>query len=140
MTTASEALAVRALPLSSNATAPDGTEIRLLPRNPTVSMAHGTLPPNRVSTAIRHKTVDEIWFVLDGSAEIWRRLGDVESIVRVEIGNSLTIPVGTCFQFRTRGDEPFRFIMCTTPPWTGDEEAEQVEGFWQGDHATHDAE
>jgi mannose-6-phosphate isomerase-like protein (cupin superfamily) len=94
-------------------------------------MAHGTLPPGRTSLAIRHRTVAEIWFVLGGTAEIWRRLGDIESVETVLPGQSLTIPTGTEFQFRTAGPEPFTFIMCTMPPWPGSEEAMFIEGKWK---------
>ena len=111
--------------------APDGSEIRVLSRCASASMAHGTLPPDRTSFAIRHRTVVEIWYVLGGSAEIWRRLGDRESVEVVATGQSLTIPVGCDFQFRTVGSEPFTFVMCTLPPWPGAEEAILVQGMWE---------
>jgi mannose-6-phosphate isomerase-like protein (cupin superfamily) len=111
--------------------APDGSEIRILSQLSCGGMAHGTLPPGRTSLAVRHRTVAEIWFALGGSAEIWRRLGDIESVETVLPGQSLTIPTGTEFQFRTSGPEPFTFIMCTMPPWPGPDEAEFVEGAWK---------
>jgi mannose-6-phosphate isomerase-like protein (cupin superfamily) len=93
-------------------------------------MAHGTLAPGSVSRAIRHRTVDEIWYVLGGSAEIWRRLSEHESIETVCAGDALTIPLGTHFQFRTVGPASFTFIMCTMPPWSGEDEAIRVDGIW----------
>lgn len=111
-------------------TAPDGSGIRILPKTTRGSMAHGTLAPTSVSLAIRHQTVDEIWFVLAGAAEIWRRLGDQSSTELVKSGYALTIPQGTEFQFRTVGTEPFEFIMCTMPPWPGPEEAVLIDGPW----------
>jgi mannose-6-phosphate isomerase-like protein (cupin superfamily) len=93
-------------------------------------MAHGTLPPGRVSLAVRHQTVEELWFVVSGRAEIWRKLGAVESVDAVGPGTSLSIPVGTHFQFRTIGDEPFCFIMVTMPPWPGADEAVRVPDHW----------
>jgi mannose-6-phosphate isomerase-like protein (cupin superfamily) len=111
--------------------APDGSEIRVLSRCGGASMAHGTLPPGRTSLAIRHRTVEEIWYVLGGSGEIWRRLGDRESVEVVAAGQSLTIPAGCEFQFRTVGNEPFTFIMCTLPPWPGADEAVVVQGAWE---------
>jgi mannose-6-phosphate isomerase-like protein (cupin superfamily) len=83
-----------------------------------------------VSLAIVHRTIDEVWYVLSGHAEIWRKLGDREEVIEAGPGTSLTIPVGTHFQFRTSGDEPFRFIMMTMPPWPGDEEAIRVPDYW----------
>lgn len=111
--------------------APDRSEIRLLSQVAGGSMAHGTLAPGGISVAIRHRTVEEIWFVLDGSAEIWRRFGDRESIQTIQPGQSLTIPVGTEFQFRTVGPVPFAFIMCTMPPWPGADEAVPAAGPWE---------
>ena len=111
--------------------APDGSEIRELSRVSGASMAHGTLPPGRISLATRHRTVEEIWYALRGAAEIWRRLGNRESIDLIGAGQSLAIPAGCEFQFRTVGSQPFTFIMCTLPPWPGADEAIPVEGKWE---------
>ena len=111
--------------------APDGSEIRVLAGTAGASLAHGLLSPGGVSKAIRQRTVEEIWYVLAGRAEIWRKLGDDEQVIEATAGTSLTIPVGTRFQFRTLGDEPFQFIMLTTPPWPGEDEAEFVTGLWE---------
>jgi mannose-6-phosphate isomerase-like protein (cupin superfamily) len=121
---------------SVDALAPDGSESRLLARTNGASMAHGRLDPGRTSLAVRHRTVEEIWFVLRGSAELWRALDGAEEIVNLVAGTSLTLPVGTSFQFRTAGDEPFEFIMCTLPPRPGVGEAELVGGCWPVDLET----
>ncbi len=110
--------------------APDLSEIRVLVAGQRGSMAHGTLPPGRVSLAVRHRTVEELWFVVSGRAEIWRKLGEVESVDAVGPGTSLSLPVGTHFQVRTVGDEPFCFIMVTMPPWPGAHEAVRVPDHW----------
>ena len=112
--------------------APDGSGIRVLPRLARGSLARGTLAAGSTSRAIRHQTVDEIWYVLSGSAEIWRANSDFEEVVKVAAGDSLTIPVGTGFQFRTIGDVAFEFVMCTMPPWPDADEAIYIEGFWSG--------
>jgi mannose-6-phosphate isomerase-like protein (cupin superfamily) len=110
--------------------APDTSEIRLLARGMRGSLAHGTLPPNGVSLAVRHRNVEEVWFVVSGHGEVWRMQDGHEEVVDVRPGASLTIPPGTHFQFRTVGDEPFRFIMCTMPPWPGADEAIRVPDHW----------
>ena len=110
--------------------APDGSEIRVLVSTGRGSMAHGTLPPGGVSLAIVHQAVDEIWYVTAGRGQIWRKLGEREEIVDVAAGSALSIPVGTHFQFRTVGDEPFQFVMCTMPPWPGAHEAVRVADYW----------
>jgi mannose-6-phosphate isomerase-like protein (cupin superfamily) len=123
------------LPIDHDVLAPDGSEIRILAGTARASMAHGLLPPGGVSRAIRHQTVEEIWYVLAGRAEIWRRLGNDEQVVEATAGTSLTIPVGAAFQFRTVGDEPFQFIMLTMPPWPGSDEAIFVDGRWDAANA-----
>lgn len=120
----------RALPDRYDVLAPDTSEIRVLASSTRGSMAHGTLPPGGVSLAVRHRTVEELWYVVSGRAEVWRKLGDVESVEEVGPGTSLSIPVGTHFQFRTVGDEPFCFVMCTMPPWPGADEAVRVPDHW----------
>ena len=110
--------------------APDTSEIRLLGQVPRGSMAHGTLPVGAISLAVIHRTVEEIWYVLSGRAEVWRSQSSGDEVVDVGEGTSITIPFGTSFQFRTIGSEPFRFIMCTMPPWPGEDEAVRVQGYW----------
>lgn len=110
--------------------APDGSEIRLLPSGNGGGLCHCTLPPKGVSKAVRHKTVEEIWYFLSGQGEVWRKLGDQEEVANVSRGVSLTIPVGTHFQFRTTGAEPLCLIIATMPPWPGQDEAVSVPGRW----------
>jgi len=61
---------------------------------------------------------------------MWRRLDGHEEIVPVDGGVSITLPVGTHFQFRASGDEPLRAVGITMPPWPGDGEAYEVSGKW----------
>jgi mannose-6-phosphate isomerase-like protein (cupin superfamily) len=93
------------------------------------------LPPGATALAIVHRTVDEIWYVLSGRAEIWRKRGEHEEVIEAGPGTSLTIPVGTSFQFRTVGDEPLRFVMFTMPPWPGDDEARRIPNHWPVDRS-----
>jgi mannose-6-phosphate isomerase-like protein (cupin superfamily) len=71
-----------------------------------------------------------MWFVVGGRGQVWRMLDDDEVVVEAGPGTSLSIPTGTHFQFRTVGDEPFQFIMCTMPPWPGADEAVRVPDHW----------
>lgn len=80
-------------------------------------MAHCTLPINKCSDAVCHKTVDEIWFFIQGTGEIWRKHKEFEEIVEIKPGICISIPVGTFFQFRNTGLEPLCFIITTMPPW-----------------------
>jgi nucleotide-binding universal stress UspA family protein/mannose-6-phosphate isomerase-like protein (cupin superfamily) len=125
------AFQTRQLPDTYDVLAPDGSEIRLLCATERGSMAHGRLPPGRVSLAIRHRTVEEIWYITAGRGQVWRKLGEHEQVVDVRPGTSLSIPVGTHFQFRATADAPLEFIMCTMPPWPGPNEAERVADYWE---------
>jgi mannose-6-phosphate isomerase-like protein (cupin superfamily) len=95
------------------------------------SLAHFALPPGRVSRAVRHRTVEELWYFVGGRGQMWRRdAGGRESVVDVEAGVSLDIPLGTAFQFRSTGEEPLAAVGTTMPPWPGDDEAVFVDGIW----------
>ncbi|HLY36333.1 MAG TPA: cupin domain-containing protein [Candidatus Limnocylindria bacterium] len=118
------------LPLQADARAPDGSEVRLLLRLRGGSLAHFQLAPGEVSVAVRHRTVEEIWFFLAGQGDMWRRLEGSEEVVGVEAGTCLTIPVGTDFQFRSCGHEALQAIGVTMPPWPGEGEAALIEGVW----------
>jgi mannose-6-phosphate isomerase-like protein (cupin superfamily) len=76
-----------------------------------------------------HRTVEELWFVVSGRGEMWRREADHSEVVEMEPGVCLTIPVGVHFQFRTH-DQPLAVVGVTMPPWPGDGEAIVVEGAW----------
>jgi mannose-6-phosphate isomerase-like protein (cupin superfamily) len=94
-------------------------------------MAEFELPPGEVSTAVTHRTVEEIWFILSGQGQMWRRQGEESEIVPLEPGVCLSIPQGTQFQFRATGDRSLAAIGVTMPPWPGEGEAVVVVGEWQ---------
>ena len=122
--------ATKRLPPVPDIVAPDGSDVRVLLKTPRGSMAHFELAPGRASEAIRHRNVDEIWFVLSGRGEIWRRLDGSEEMVALDPGICITIPAGTHFQFRALGDTALAAIGVTMPPWPGPEEAVPVPGKW----------
>ena len=111
--------------------APDGSELRLLSQTLRGSMVHTTLQSGKVSSPVKHRPVEEIWYVLEGRGEIWRKIGLVEDISKMTAGSSLTIPTSTSFQFRNTGDSPLTVLIVTMPPWPGEQEAEASEGRWQ---------
>ncbi len=123
-------LQTRPLAARPDATAPDGTAVRLLTALSGGSFAHFELPAGAVSRPVAHRTVEEIWYFVSGSGEVWRRRGEEEISVRVTAGVSLTIPLGTGFQFRADADAPLAFVAVTMPPWPGAEEAFAVDGPW----------
>lgn len=119
------------LPVDRDAVAPDGSDVRILLGLPGGGMAHFELAPGQTSTAVTHRTVEEIWFFLSGRGEMWRKQEGQEEIVAVEPGVCLTIPLGTHFQFRSYGDEALAAIGVTMPPWPGEGEAIVVRGKWE---------
>ena len=114
-----------------DATAPDGADVRLLVTSPRGSMAHFELAPDEQSKAMVHNTVEELWFITAGEGEMWRKLGELEEVTELHPGLSLSIPVGTSFQYRNTSDEdPLEAVAVTMPPWPGDGEAVAVKGKW----------
>ena len=110
--------------------APDGSQVRPLVTVGRASLAHCTLPPGAVSKAIRHRTIEELWYVIAGTGQVWRKAGELEDVVEAGAGCSLTIPTGVHFQFRNTGAAPFVFVLATMPPWPGETEAVRVTDFW----------
>lgn len=110
--------------------APDGSEVRPLLRMPGGSMARFRLAAGGVTKAVRHRTVDELWFVVDGRGELWRRQGARAVVVVLEPGVAVSIPVGTDFQFRAGAQENLTIVAVTMPPWPDADEAQFVEGCW----------
>jgi mannose-6-phosphate isomerase-like protein (cupin superfamily) len=122
----------RRLPAEPDAIAPDGSAVRVLLALRGGSMAHFELAPGETSAAVRHRTVEELWYFVGGRGEMWRRDADGrEAVDPVETGVALDIPLGTSFQFRAVGDEPLRAVGVTMPPWPGEDEAELVDGRWE---------
>ena len=120
-----------ALPVEPLALAPDGTLVRVLLALDRGSLAHFELPAGAASHAVKHRTVEEIWYFLSGRGEVWRADGKRETIEPVGPGVCLTMPLGTAFQFRALGAEPLIFLAVTMPPWPGPEEAFRLKGPWK---------
>lgn len=119
--------------------APDGSEIRLLAdgRNGATksSTVEVTLAAGQVSRPVYHRTVEETWYILQGSGRVWRCPPDavgpepVEDPTQQEVsaGDALVIPTGWRFQFAASSDGELRFLCHTTPPWPGEDEAVPAE-------------
>jgi mannose-6-phosphate isomerase-like protein (cupin superfamily) len=115
-----------------DAIAPDGSEIYLrigVPEGATrASLCEVRLAAGAVSRPVRHRSVEEIWYVLEGEGAVWRSAaGGDAGIVAVRPGDALVIPTGARFQFRAGPGAPLRFLCYTAPPWPGAEEAMPAE-------------
>jgi mannose-6-phosphate isomerase-like protein (cupin superfamily) len=125
--TSFETLSLTAAPLVK---APDGSDVRPLLSLAGGSLAHFELAAGKTSLAVVHRSVEEIWFVIGGRGEMWRKRAEQEEVATLAPGVSLTIPLGTEFQFRSFGPEPLAMVAITMPPWPGEGEAYVVEGKW----------
>jgi mannose-6-phosphate isomerase-like protein (cupin superfamily) len=114
-----------------DAIAPDGSEVRILAATSRGSMAYFELPEDTASKAVAHRTVEEVWFFTAGEGSFWRKNETAEETIEVHAGVSISIPVGTHFQFRSEGDEPLEAVGVTMPPWPGEDEAYAVAGIWK---------
>ena len=114
--------------------APDGSEVRLLlteeHKATRCSAVEVSIGPGAVSRVVRHRTVEEAWYVVEGEGEVWRCAPDQivtkTPPVRISAGDALVIPTGWAFQFRAAADVGFRFICVTVPAWPGMDEAVDV--------------
>lgn len=118
------------LPPTPTYLAPDRSEIRILLDVPGAGVAHCKLPPGKVSSAVKHKTVNEIWYVLSGAGELWQSRNELTDIAKLSDGMCITIPVANSFQFRNTGLDDLNILITTSPNWPGPDEAIPVKGYW----------
>ena len=86
------------------------------------------LASGATTVAVRHRTVEELWFVVTGHGELWLADDDGDRIVELAPGVCVPITRRTRFQFRARED--LDVFGVTIPPWPGDGEAVEVDGPW----------
>jgi mannose-6-phosphate isomerase-like protein (cupin superfamily) len=125
-----ESFATRQLPSAPDVIAPDGSEVRILLQLGRGSMAHFELGAGQVSRPVAHHSVDEIWYVLHGHGQMWRRQAQRQETVPLRAGICVSIPAGTHFQFRADRRGPLAAVGVTMPPWPGTDEAYEVPGAW----------
>ena len=132
-TTPNTPFATLQLPATRTVVAPDGSDVRVLLSLKGGSMAHFSLQAGQTSAAVTHRMVEEVWYVVQGQGEMWRKQGGVEQIVMLTPGTCLTIPLGTHFQFRAAAGQGLAAVCVTMPPWPIDpaaDEAVLVNGPW----------
>ncbi|MEV4264577.1 hypothetical protein [Kribbella sp. NPDC049584] len=104
--------------------APDGSHILTMGEGPAGGVAICILKPGGVSRPVRHRTVEEIWYVVNGSGQISRRHGTLNPwIDDLSPGTAVDIGTGLTFQFRSSGTEPLRVVILTLPRWPGADES-----------------
>lgn len=122
-----DALPIELFQLPSVAThiAPDGSEIRELGDEPAGGLAVCALPSGHVTRAVRHQTIEELWYVLDGRGELSRRKGmsPTTFVTHLRPGAAVYVEPDSVFQFRATGREELNILILTMPRWPGPEEA-----------------
>jgi mannose-6-phosphate isomerase-like protein (cupin superfamily) len=116
--------------MGPDAIAPDGSEIyHLIGDAKLASLVEVRLAAGLVSRPVRHRTVEEIWYVTGGRGRVWRSApGDSQGeTVTVRPGDAIRIPTLWTFQFAAAPETGLRFICFTSPPWPGPEEAVVME-------------
>lgn len=113
-----------------NYRAPDSSEIYLLSDGTLGGLCQCILPVGKTSLAVSHKTVEELWYFIEGEGEVWRQSLCGGRPVVVCAGTSIVIPPQTAFQFRNTGTEPLKIIIATLPPWPGAHESVSENGYW----------
>lgn len=111
-------------------TAPDGSNVRPLLRFPSGSMARFEFSAGQVSQAVWHPELDELWYVIDGSGEMWRKKDQISSIDALAPGTCVSIPRHTAFQCRA-GRAGMIVIAVTLPAWSGDSNVIAAIGPWE---------
>ncbi len=74
------------LPSARDVVATDGSDVRILLGLAGGTMAHFQLSPGHTSSAVTHRTVEEIWYFLSGRGEMWLKQEGREEIVPLESG------------------------------------------------------
>lgn len=110
--------------------APDGSQITFLTSMERASMVLCTVPPGMTTQAVTHRSVEEVWYIVSGDGQIWRKNAEGETITELHPGVGLNILLGVHFQFRCTGTPPLRIVITTIPPWPGEDEAIAVENHW----------
>ena len=106
--------------------APDGLRVRPLIATKRGSMAEFRLAPGLIGRTIKHRTIEEIWYVVAGDGWIWRETTNAGEPVLLASGSNFHVPPGCAFQIRA-GAEELVVIATTMPPWPGDDEVEVLE-------------
>jgi mannose-6-phosphate isomerase-like protein (cupin superfamily) len=119
------------VPPQRTAAAPDGSDVRVLLALAHGSMAQFSLAPSQCSVPVRHRTVEEIWYVVSGEGEMFRSIDGNDMVTPLRRDVCLTIPVGTRFQFRSGASSDLVIVGVTMPPWPGDGEAILARGMWR---------
>jgi quercetin dioxygenase-like cupin family protein len=93
-------------------TTKDGSTIREFHHSAAQSLAEASLPAGARTQRHQHRATEEIYFVLDGEAEL-----EVDGERRpVRPGDAILIPAGAWHEITAASE--LRFLCCCVPPYT----------------------
>jgi mannose-6-phosphate isomerase-like protein (cupin superfamily) len=107
-------------------------EIRLLPSFEQGEFAHARAMENVPSRAATIVGAGELFYVLTGEGELWRRTADLQDITPLVPRRCVSIPPGIDYQFRALGG-PMDILIATAPRWRRDNWAEAETCWWADD-------
>jgi len=82
-----------------------------------MSIATILLDPGKSSTLHYHKKMEEIYYIVEGKAEI--RIED--EVQNMHSGYAILIPIGALHQIKNTGANTLKFISIDSPPFIEDD-------------------
>jgi mannose-6-phosphate isomerase-like protein (cupin superfamily) len=120
---------VVALEATSADIAEDSTLTRTLIEGGAGMMVRRELAAGHPTAAVRHRTVEQLWHITEGTGELWRSQDGESRFDILAAGDSVCIRPGVQFQVRATSGR-LRALVATTPRWPGPHEAVIVRGIW----------
>lgn len=120
---------VIALEATSADIAEDRTLSRTLVEGGCGMMVRRELAAGACTMAVRHRTVEQLWHIIEGAGELWRSQDGESRFDILAAGDSVCIRPGVQFQVRASSSR-LRALVATTPRWPGPHEAVPVRGVW----------
>jgi mannose-6-phosphate isomerase-like protein (cupin superfamily) len=105
------------------------SEIRLLPSFEQGEVTHARANPSGPSLAATTSGLGEIFYVLSGEGELWRRSGELADVTHLHPGRCVSVPPGIEFQYRAL-DGPLAFLVATAPRWQKENWHEAATRYW----------
>jgi mannose-6-phosphate isomerase-like protein (cupin superfamily) len=94
-----------------------GEEFRYILSSPRGDLTHAVCQAGAVAPTHELPALDEAYFVLAGTGEIWRRYQDREGITPLSPGRFVWMPAGCLFQYRANRGSSLVFLVAVIPSW-----------------------
>ena len=112
---------VHALSREPDSVSPDGgAEIRHILQSPRGDLTHAVCAAGTTSATHHLPELDEAYYVLAGTGEIWRTTEQREAVTALKPGRWVGMPAGTRFQYRANQGCHVVFLVTVMPSWRPD--------------------